>query len=1328
MTRFDALPGGVRHTLEKRNIHLKRISPERSLTASTPLHLPTPEDLDACLPQDRAALRRRRRGIEARRRAGQPCDEGLQRLWVAVRASQQALRLRRETLPRPEFPADLPVSARRGEIAAAIANHQVVVVCGETGSGKSTQLPKICLALGRGVLGRIGHTQPRRIAARSLAARISAELQAEPGTRVGYKVRFHDRVRPDTQVKLMTDGILLAEIQHDRRLLEYDTLIVDEAHERSLNIDFLLGYLRGLLPRRPDLRVIVTSATIDPQRFARHFGGAPVIEVSGRTFPVEVRYRPPEERGAAERDPAMQQAIVDAIDELGREDRGDVLVFLSGEREIRETAETLARHHLPGTEVLPLYARLGPAEQARIFQPHGARRIVLATNVAETSLTVPGIRHVVDAGFARISRYSHRSKVQRLRVERISQASADQRKGRCGRVAPGICIRLYEEDDFASRAAFTEPEILRTNLAAVILQMNLLGFGEVEAFPFVDAPDRRLVSDGYRLLQELQAMDAGRRITPLGRRLARLPVDPRIGRMLLAAAEGGCLREMLIIAAALSVQDPRERPLDRQQAADEIHATFAHEDSDFLTYVNLWEFLEEKRRHLSRNQYRKLCRRHFLSWNRVLEWHDIHQQLRAQFHQEGVRENPQPADYGTLHRALLSGLLGHLGLKDEDAWYQGARGARFLIHPSSSLHARGPKWIVAAERLETTRPYGRICAHIQPEWAEAAAAHLLSRSYSEPHWQSRRGQVGAYERVTLYGLPLVARRRVNYGPVNPAEAREIFIREGLVARDFETRAPFYRHNLELVEYLEHLEAKSRRRGILVDEETQFAFYDERIPPGIYSAPRFHRWLRKASQGRPRLLHMRMADLLRSDAGEVSEDAFPDRLLVGDTPLPLEYHFDPGHGADGVTLAVPLALVNQVSPEATQWLVPGLLEELLTHLLKALPKARRRALVPIPDTVARLLPRIQGGDRPLPEALSTALRELTGISIPEDAWDLEALPEHLRMRFRILDDDGRELAAGRDLRRLQRELGERASRHFAARPRSGLEREGLKAWDFGDLPEMLKVERAGIPVSAYPALVDEGAGVAVRLLDAPENAAVAHRAGQRRLAMLALGRDLRSLRKNLPDLGAMRLRYARAPGRPGADLGEQLLALVVDLACFEGGDVLERTQAGFHRRLAAGRPRLAGLANEAAARVAEILERYQRLRRGLDGLTQAQWLASVKDMRGQLDALVFQGFVERVPYGRLGDYPRYLQALETRLERLPGAAARDRQRIAEMAPLVERWQHRWERLRAEGRSDPRLEEMRWALEELRISLFAQPQRTAFPVSVKRLERRWKEWGL
>jgi ATP-dependent helicase HrpA len=1346
-------------------------SPESSnVRPAVALEIPGEPDIAGCLIRDRHSLQSRLRNLRRRARAGQPIDDGLAKLWACIQASQALVAQRQALVPRIEYPPELPVSERRDEVAALIERHQVVVVCGETGSGKSTQLPKLCLELGRGRFGRIGHTQPRRIAARTLASRVAQELGVENGGLVGYKVRFHDRIRPETAIKLMTDGMLLAEIQQDRWLNEYDTLIIDEAHERGLNIDFLLGYLKGLLPRRPDLKLIVTSATIDPERFARHFADsegrpAPIIEISGRTYPVEVRYRPPEEESAAECDEPMQRAISDAVEELARVGRGDVLVFLSGEREIRTTAETLRKHHPPSTEILPLFARQGPQEQARIFQPHGTRRVILATNVAETSLTVPGIHYVVDPGFARISRYSHRTKVQRLPVERVSQASANQRQGRCGRVAAGVCIRLYSEDNFAARAAFTEPEIARANLAAVILQMKQLGFGAIEHFPFIDRPDSRLINDGYRTLEELGALDDQGELTPLGRQLARLPVDPRIGRMLLAAAEHQCLAEVLVIAAALSVQDPRERPHDKQQAADEIQASFSHPESDFITFLHLWHFLDKERHQLSRNKFIKLCQRHFLSWNRVQEWRDIHAQLREQMLEMGFKESavgwaersdadaerPRPpqspsldADgYEKIHRALLAGLLGNIGFREAEREFQGARNSRFLIHPSSALFAKPPKWVMVAERVETTRQYGRIAAVIQPGWIERAAGHLLQRSYSEPHWQSKSGQVAAFEKVTLFGVTLVPKRRVNYGPINPAEAREIFLRFALTEGDFQTRAPFWRHNRELIDEVHHLEAKSRRRDILVDEEDIYAFYAERVPSGIYSTPQFERWLRQVTRQTPRILHMRLSDLMRHEAAGVTAQSFPDQLEVGATALPLEYRFEPGAAADGVTLVVPLPLINQVAPDRLDWLVPGLIEERITALLRGLPKALRKSFVPIPDTAKRLAARLTPSDRPLIQALAEEIRAVSGVHIPEDAWDQSVIPPHLRMKVRLVDEAGRSLAVGDDPLALKRQFAAQGAQGFTQIPSAdlALEREGVTRWTFGDLPESVDLTRAGIKLRGYPALVDQGESVAIRVLDSAENAAIAHRAGLRRLIMLHLGADIRQLRKQLPELDRMRLQYAKAPAPASApaggdakpvaakpaDLADELVALILDLTFVEDRPPI-RAQAVFEQRLAECKSQLFATANAVCRLVGTILSDYQDLRKRLANINQINWMPSVMDIRDQLDALVFRGFPPRIPYANLKEYPRYLKGIGQRIERLAHAPDRDRRWMSEMAGIQSRWRERESAARAAGRQDARLDEIRWLLEELRVSLFAQSLGTACPVSVKRIEARWKELGL
>jgi ATP-dependent helicase HrpA len=1283
---------------------------------------------------DRPLLSRRLSGLRRRARSKQPFSEGLLKLHQAIQASQERLVQRRTRLPEPAFPSELPITDQLDKIKSLIEANQVVILCGETGSGKSTQLPKICLSLGRGVAGYIGHTQPRRIAARSLAARVASELGGVSGDLVGYKVRFNDRVAPHSLVKLMTDGILLAEIQQDPQLNQYDTLIIDEAHERSLNIDFLLGYLKQLLPTRPDLKLIITSATIDPQRFSDHFNAAPVIEVSGRTYPVELRYRPPEEEPLNERDDPLQQAIIDAVDELSQVDRGDILVFLSGEREIRETAETLRKHKLQSTEVLPLYARLSPVEQGRIFKPHGQRRIVLATNVAETSLTVPGIRYVVDTGFARISRYSHRSKVQRLPVERISQASADQRKGRCGRVASGICIRLYSEEDFTVRAPFTEPEIQRTNLASVILQMKLLGFGDIDRFPFIDPPDRRLIKDGYRLLEEIGAVDGERQVTRIGQQLARLPVDPRIGRMLLTAAKNHCLREVMVIAAALSVQDPRERPLDKQQQADQTHAQYRDERSDFLSYLNLWEVMESQRRHLSRHKFRQWCRSEFLSWVRLQEWHDIHTQLRTQLHDMGFKENEKEGGYEVVHRALLSGLLSHIGLRGKERNYLGARNSRFHIYPGSGLFKRQPKWLMAAELVETSKLYARTVAEVEPRWIELAAGHLVKRSYAEPHWEKKRGQVAGYEKVTLFGLVVVNRRKINFSPVDPVIAREIFIRSALVDGDFHTRAPFWRHNQELIADMRDREAKARRRDILVDEERICAFYDARIPAGISTTPDFESWLREEVKSHPKRLYMSEADLIREGAKGVDRQAFPDCLELNGMQLPLEYHFDPGQVCDGVILVVPQDALNQVTEPLLQWLVPGLLKERIVAMIRGLPKSLRRAFVPVPDYAEACLKEMPPPGRPLPQVLGERLKTMTGVHVPESAWEEGALPAHLRMQVKVVDSNGKTLETGRDIARLKQAHATQAGSDHRQLSAPELERRDIRRWDFGALPTTLSVEQGNIQLRGYPSLVDEGETLSIRLIDAQANAVRLHRAGLRRLIMLSLAKEMRYLRKQLPHMEKMRLYYAKVPSadsrgknRVSPTLEEELVSLIIDRTFLEGRDDI-RDETAFRQRIEVCRGKMLTLANEICNQLLLILQRYHKVRKALNGITQRNWLDSVRDMQSQLDRLVYRGFMADVPERQLREYPRYLDGLNKRIDKLLYAAARDRQRMAEMAGIQQKWSA-WEALcRQEGRVDERLEEIRWQLEELRISLFAQELGTAFPVSVKRVEKRWQTLGL
>jgi ATP-dependent helicase HrpA len=1194
------------------------------------------------------------------------------------------------------YPPELPVAERKDDILAAIRDHQVVIVAGETGSGKTTQLPKICLELGRGEGAMIGHTQPRRLAARTVAERIAEELETPLGEVVGYQVRFTARVGAGTRVKVMTDGILLAEIAQDRLLRRYDTLIIDEAHERSLNIDFILGYLKRLLPRRPDLKIVITSATIDVERFARHFGDAPVIEVSGRTYPVEVRYRPVDEEAD------QVEAIGDAVDELCAEGPGDILVFLSGEREIRDTADALAGRIKPGTEILPLFARLSVAEQHRVFAPHPGRRIVLATNVAETSLTVPGIRYVVDPGTARISRYSHRLKVQRLPIEPVSQASANQRAGRCGRVAEGICIRLYDEKDFLERPEYTDPEILRTNLASVILQMAALGLGEVEEFPFLDPPDRRSIRDGVDLLVELGALSDGR-LTQVGRQLAQLPIDPRLGRMVLAAVENGALREVLVIAAALSIQDPRERPADRQEAATQAHARFRDKDSDFLSYLNLWHYLMEKQKELSGNQFRKLCRSEFLNYLRVREWQDLHSQVRQVARTLGGSLNSTPADPKAVHTALLAGLLSHVGLKDpEKGDYLGARGARFAVFPGSTLFRRTPRWVMAAELVETTRLWARVCARIEPEWLEPLAGHLVRRSYSEPHWDRDRGAVMAYERVLLYGIPIVARRLINFGRVDPALARELFIRHALVEGDWETRHAFFAGNARALAEVEELEHRARRRDIVVDDEVIFSFYDARVPPDVTSARHFDAWWKKARHATPGLLSLDRSTLVSATAGAVRSSDYPDEWSQDGLALPLRYRFEPGAPDDGVTVEIPLPVLGRVRPDGFAWQVPGLREELVVALIRGLPKTLRREFVPVPDFARAALASISPpGD--LLDALELQLRRLAGVPVPRDAWDLSRVPEHLRMNFRVLDESGAVVGEGRDLAALQERLAPQVRSTLAA-VAPDLTRDGLVLWPDQALPRTVSQSRGGYAVTGYPALVDQGSSVAVRVFETAAEQAAAHAGGVRRLLRLALPAPATVVQGRLAN--DAKLALLRSPhGNVAA-----LLADCADCAVSALVDQLPWDRAAFEALLGRVRPRFGATLLAVVGYVRDILASVPAVPSG-----------APDDLRAQVAGLVYPGFVTATGYAHLPEVPRYLRAVQRRLERWAENPSRDQDLVRPVLAV----QREYEDLLAQAPPGhplrPALAEIRWMIEEFRVAVFAQALGTAYPVSEKRIRR-------
>jgi ATP-dependent helicase HrpA len=1288
--------------------------------------------IDQCMIAERARLRQLNQKIRHLMRSGKPADK-LQAQWEAAAAASQARAAQRlARLPAPAFPEELPVSGKRTDIAAAIEKHQVVIVCGETGSGKTTQLPKICLELKRGVYGLIGHTQPRRLAAHTVAARIAQELNVPLGREVGYKVRFNDNIGADSVIKLMTDGILLAETQHDRLLSAYDTIIIDEAHERSLNIDFLLGYLKQLLPRRPDLKVIVTSATIDARRFSEHFAGpagpAPVIEVSGRLHPVEIRYRPLKVVSGKGTDKEMpedlEDAILDAVDDLARLPQGgDILIFLPGEREIRDTAEALRKHHPAGAEILPLYARLSAAEQERIFKPGGGRRIVLATNVAETSLTVPGIRYVIDPGQARILRYSTRSKVERLLVENISQASANQRAGRCGRVMSGVCVRLYAEEDFTARPPYTDPEIRRSNLAAVILRMKALGLDDVEHFPFIEPPDSRAIADGFKLLEELHAVDERGNLTVTGRELAKLPIDPRMGRMVLAAKGENCLREVLVIAAALSVQDPRERPLERRQAADEKYARHQDANSDFLAFLNLWQAYDEALKHQkSRRKLTDWCRDQFLSPARMREWRELHGQLHAIVAELGWRENQVAASFEEIHRALLAGLLGNIGFKSETQEYDGARGIKFFLFPGSALFQKKPgqagaKWVMAAELAETTRLYARTAAKIEPEWLEKVGAHLLKRHYFDPHWEKQPAQVTAWERVTLYGLTIVPKRRVHYGPLNPTEAREIFIRGALAGGEFNTRAPFFAHNRQLIAEVEELEHKSRRQDVLVDEHTLFAFYDARIPAGIHNGADFEKWRREAEKADPRLLYLTREDLMRHGAESITEEQFPETLSVAGSACALTYRFEPGHPLDGATLSVPLHLLNQIDAARGAWLVPGMLREKITWLTKALPKRVRAACVPVPEFVTGTL--VAFSPAPLAASLTATLAahilRKTGQEVPPDAWKESDIPAHLRMNYRIIDEDNAELASGRDLDELKARLGQAARLTFARAPELDIERTGLSAWDFGDLPEKIAFTRNGHPITGYPALVDEGDSAAIRLFDTPEVAAAAMRGGARRLLWLALAAQMKQLDKGLPGFtqAAMQLRAVIPPDGLRADL----LGAIADRA-FLGEDEAPRSEKAFAVQRDRARTRLSAVDDAACRQLSAIAAEYH----AIQGRLAKAPHAVAQDIRAQLTHLVYPGFLSATPWTQLAHLPRYLQAIQHRLDKLPN------ERDARHMAAVREWEQligkRLEEQRRSELPDPALETLRWMLEELRVSLFAQELKTPYPVSLKRLQKAWE----
>ncbi|MFJ4568264.1 ATP-dependent RNA helicase HrpA [Streptomyces caelestis] len=1259
----------------------------------------------------------------------------LAEIEAEVGKAEERMAGRRGRLPEITYPEQLPVSQKKDEIADAIRDHQVVIVAGETGSGKTTQIPKICMELGRGVRGMIGHTQPRRIAARTVAERVADELDTPLGEAVGWKVRFTDQVDPDaTFVKLMTDGILLAEIQTDRELRAYDTIIIDEAHERSLNIDFLLGYLAQLLPKRPDLKVVITSATIDPERFSRHFGDAPIVEVSGRTYPVEVRYRPLLEEDGEDADRDQITAITDAVEELQKEGQGDILVFLSGEREIRDTADALTKKNYRFTEILPLYARLSHAEQHRVFQPHTGRRIVLATNVAETSLTVPGIKYVIDPGFARISRYSHRTKVQRLPIEPVSQASANQRKGRCGRTSDGICVRLYSEEDFNARPEFTDAEILRTNLASVILQMTAAGLGDIEKFPFIDPPDHRNIRDGVQLLQELGALDPAqkdprKRLTDTGRKLAQLPVDPRLARMVLEADTNGCVREVMVIAAALSIQDPRERPADKQTQADQQHARFKDETSDFLAYLNLWRYIREQQKERGSSSFRRMCKQEYLNFLRIREWQDIYSQLRTVAKQMGIHLNEDDAPADRIHVSLLAGLLSHIGMKDvKDGAkneYLGARNAKFAIFPGSALFKKPPRFVMSAELVETSRLWARVNAKIEPEWVEPLAGHLLKRTYSEPHWEKDQAAVMAYEKVTLYGVPIVAQRKVNYGRIDPEVSRELFIRNALVEGDWRTHHKFFSDNRRLLTEVEELEHRARRRDILVDDETLFDFYDHRIPAHVVSGAHFDSWWKHKRHEQPDFLDFEREMLINEKAGEVTKDDYPDSWRQGNLKFRVTYQFEPGADADGVTVHIPLQVLNQVTDEGFDWQIPGLREELVTELIRSLPKPIRRNYVPAPNYAQAFLDKAVPLQEPLTTTMARELRLMVGVPFDAEDFDWGKVPDHLKITFRIVDERRRKLAEDKDLEALKLRLRPKARKALSqaaaatAERRGGelLERTGLTDWTIGTLTRVFETRRAGQPVKAYPALVDDGDTVSVRLFDTEAEQQQAMWKGTRRLI-------LRNIPVNPAKFASEKLTNAQKlalsanpHGSIQALFDDCAMAAADKLIADFGGPAWD--EESYRKLYDKVRAEIVDTTVRTVGQVQQVLAAWQACERRLKAVRSPALLPNLQDVRAQLDSLVKPGFVTEAGLRRMPDLMRYLVAADRRLTQMPTNVQRDTTRMQKVHEMQDEYAWLLEQM-PQGRPVPSsVLDIRWMIEELRVSYFAHALGTAYPVSDKRI---------
>ena len=1280
------------------------------------------------LMRDQEALRRHLQSLQ--REGGK---EGALEAWRRrLAVSREKREKRRLSLPVPRYEQDLPVIQQRDHIARMIRKHPVVVLCGETGSGKTTQLPKICLGLQRGSAGWIGITQPRRIAARSIADFLAKDLNSEVGAAVGYKMRFMDRVNPDSFVKVMTDGILLAEIQSDRMLSQYDTLIIDEAHERSLNIDFILGYLKQIVPRRPGFKVIISSATLDTQHFAKHFDGAPIVEVSGRTFPVETRYRPLKnlDETVEREDKDLEQGILEAVHELfALGPSGDILVFLPGEREIRDVADLLRKQSLPRTEILPLFARLSIADQQRIFYPGRQRRVILATNVAETSITVPGIRYVVDSGLARVGRHSGRTQVQRLPVERISRAAANQRQGRCGRLSEGVCIRLFSQEDFLSRPTFTDPEILRASLAAVILQMKFLRLGTVEAFPFVDPPNTHAVQDGMRLLAELGAVTGKGHLTQIGKELARLPLEPRLGRMILAGHANLCLNEMLVIVSAMSIPDPREWPEEQRGKAETAHKRHVHPQSDFMGLLSLWTFIRSGQEEAgSKNQFRRFLKGNFLSFMRVREWQGIHAQLTHLATSLALKANQHAASYQEIHKAILSSSLGFVGFKTENRDYLGARQSRFFVSPGSVLFKKSPVWIMAGELRETTRLFASTCAKIEPEWVEEVAGDQCRKSHFDPHWEKKSGSVLVFERVTLFGLTLIAKRKVSFGNIDPEQARKIFIQSALVEGQLQTTAEFFSHNQALIAEVRELEHKSRRRDLLVDEQVLFDFYEGLLPEHIHSVHLFHAWYRQARKKNAQLLFFSREMLLLHDGEGITGESFPGHLLIRHQEFPLEYHFNPGEGEDGISVRIPLPYLNQLSAAAFEWLVPGLLANKVLALLKALPKTFRRSLVPIPKASQYCMENIRAEDRSqsMDVVLGRIIRQHYGISIPSDAWRFADLADHLRMNFKVMDERSEQvIIQGRDLNMLQKQCGSEAQKSFQKRPKTDFERTGLTRWDFGDLPQqvIMPSKISGGKMYGFPAIRDDGNSVSLHLLDDPYHARRVTRWGLVRLFYLQLGQQIRSLERKL--VIDKRTMLAYAPFGRRDMLLKEMISLTLARVFLDSAEEEVHNEALFQKRLQVGRTLLSKEVDEVCRLVHQIFEHYQSVLSKLREMRVPGLQTLQQEVRDHLDTLVFSGFLQETPAVWLKHLPRYLRAIVLRLERRVFAPQKDTQKAKEILPFWQQYHLLAKKQATEKIQDPELQYYRWMLEEFRVSLFAQDLRTAMPVSPKRLEKQWQK---